>query len=78
MLDQIFLVLLSVFAIYQAFHYNKWKSVKPNFSGKTILITGASSGIGENLALQFTAAGAKKLVLAARRISELERVKSAC
>ena len=72
------IILIVLFCVYQAFHYFKWKSVEPNFSGKTILITGASSGIGECLALEFTTAGAKKLILAARRITELERVKSAC
>lgn len=45
--------------------------------GKIIWITGASSGIGEALAMRASAAGAR-LILSARRTSELERVKSAC
>ena len=47
-----------------------------NLNGKVVWITGASSGIGEELAKQFAAEGAK-LVLSARRITELERVSKA-
>jgi short-subunit dehydrogenase len=44
---------------------------------KTLWITGASSGIGEALALLASRQGAK-LVLSARRATELERVRAAC
>mgnify|MGYP005844292569 CR=1 FL=1 len=47
------------------------------FTDKVIWISGASSGIGEALALQFAAQGAK-LVLSARREPELRRVKALC
>ena len=48
-----------------------------SFEGKVIWITGASSGIGEALAYEWSKLGAH-LILSARRESELERVKAAC
>ncbi|XP_069680700.1 dehydrogenase/reductase SDR family member 7-like [Periplaneta americana] len=48
-----------------------------SLAGKVVWITGASSGIGENLALALAPAGVK-LVLSARRENELERVKKNC
>lgn len=45
------------------------------FSGKTVWITGASSGIGEAVAQAFSQQGAR-VVLSARRREELERVRS--
>jgi len=47
------------------------------FNNKIIWITGASSGIGEALALELSRRGAK-LILSSRRIAELERVKNNC
>src|SRR6476660_668163 len=44
---------------------------------RRVWITGASSGIGEAMAVAFHQAGAK-LVLSARRADELKRVQSAC
>lgn len=46
-------------------------------SGQVVWITGASSGIGEELAYVLAAAGSK-LVLSARREAELQRVKNRC
>ncbi|MEL0301905.1 MAG: SDR family oxidoreductase, partial [Flavobacteriaceae bacterium] len=44
---------------------------------RVIWITGASSGIGEELAIQYAQRG-DYLILSARRVKELERVKSLC
>lgn len=46
-----------------------------DLSGKTALVTGASSGLGEHFAKTLAAAGAK-VVLAARRLEKLESLKS--
>ena len=46
-------------------------------TGKTIWITGASSGIGEELTYQLAEKG-NRLIISARRREELERVKKSC
>lgn len=46
-----------------------------NLNGKTIILTGGSSGIGEQAAIQLTSLGAKVCIVA-RRSDELERVQN--
>ena len=48
-----------------------------NFNDKTIWITGASSGIGEAMALEFSTLGAN-LILSSRDKTALQKVKSSC
>ncbi|OMO93833.1 Short-chain dehydrogenase/reductase SDR [Corchorus olitorius] len=50
---------------------------KENLAGKVVLITGASSGIGENLAYQYARRGAR-LALVARRAHRLQEVADGC
>lgn len=51
------------------------KKLKQDMYGKVVLITGASSGLGEQLAHVFYSKGCK-VILAARRLDQLERVKN--
>jgi len=50
---------------------------RANYKGKVVVITGASTGIGEQLAIQFAKLGSK-LVLAARGKEKLEKVEKEC
>ena len=52
-------------------------SLVTQLAGKVVWVTGASSGIGEALALLAAKRGAR-LVLSARRTAELERVRALC
>ncbi|XP_042302008.1 dehydrogenase/reductase SDR family member 7 [Sceloporus undulatus] len=57
----------------------EWRGKKPEkeLPGKVVWVTGASSGIGEELAYQLAKIGSP-LALSARRENELERVKKKC
>src|SRR3954471_15119232 len=48
-----------------------------SFAGKVLVITGASEGIGAELARQIAAPGVS-LVLAARNVERLERIQKQC
>src|SRR5271155_2811428 len=51
-------------------------AMSKRLEGKTIIITGASSGIGKSTALEFARTSPKnlKLVLAARRVDKLKEI----
>ena len=65
-------------AVWYLSEISEWYTCLPRFDGLTVVVTGASSGIGEQMAKDFNSLGAKKVIIAARRVSELERVKKEC
>ena len=73
----IVVTLVGLLVLYALTAYIRRKIAKPNYHGKTVWITGASSGIGEYLAYEFNRHGAW-VVLTARNEKELERVRQAC
>lgn len=70
----IFIPITIPYIIFQVLGYYKEKKYRDCLQGKVVVITGASSGLGESLAHTFYVAGCK-VILAARRKDELERVK---
>eukprot|EP01117_Protostelium_nocturnum_P015083 TRINITY_DN5804_c0_g1_i3.p1 TRINITY_DN5804_c0_g1~~TRINITY_DN5804_c0_g1_i3.p1 ORF type:complete len:273 (+),score=56.22 TRINITY_DN5804_c0_g1_i3:165-983(+) len=64
---------VAFFAIYAVLLTSRMKS----FSGKVVVITGCSSGIGEELAYKYAREGSK-LVLAARRKDKLDEIVQKC
>ncbi|XP_031247713.1 11-beta-hydroxysteroid dehydrogenase 1B-like [Pistacia vera] len=66
-------VLLPPYIAYQCFSCMKRFLFRENVAGKVVLITGASSGIGEYLAYEYARRGAL-LALVARRESRLKEV----
>jgi len=51
-------------ALFTIIKFIRRKIVKPNYHGKNIWITGASSGIGEYLAYEFNRLGAYVIISA--------------
>lgn len=74
-------VLFFPFAVFISLVYTLIRSLIPTkyriVKDKVVIITGASSGIGQCIALEYAKKGAK-VVLAARRKGKLEEVKQAC
>lgn len=64
-------ILLFLIILYKFKKY----STKVTFEGKTVWITGGSSGIGEALAYEFARLGAK-VIISGRNLSELTRVQT--
>ncbi|XP_039292780.1 dehydrogenase/reductase SDR family protein 7-like [Nilaparvata lugens] len=72
MLTSVFIPISIPYLVYKIFYS---KTTKYKLQGKVVLITGASSGLGEALAHSFYKAGCK-VILTARREKELARVKN--
>jgi short-subunit dehydrogenase len=68
--------LLAVIAYLLRFLYQKYRKI--SFAGKTILITGASSGIGEEYALQLSQYKDTTLILVSNELDKLQEVKAKC
>ena len=77
LLVRLIIILLLDCDLMLAYYCQFGKTSSSALRGKVIWITGASSGIGEELAYQLARCGAK-LVLSARRKDELERVANTC
>ena len=74
-----FIYIILGISLYWLLYEIYWRFlVHPSFEGKVVYVTGASSGIGEELAKRFVQLKAKKVIISARRREELERVKSEC
>lgn len=62
----------------KAYHHQPYAAIDPaspklSATGKTVLITGGSGGVGKSIATAFIQAKAKSVVLIARKASDLER-----
>jgi NADPH:quinone reductase-like Zn-dependent oxidoreductase len=77
MLSIILSSVVVLFIVYALVAYIRRKTTKPDYSGKTVWITGASSGIGEYMAYEFNRHGAH-VILSARNTTELKRVQANC
>jgi dehydrogenase/reductase SDR family member 7B len=54
------------------------EATKSEFQGKTVLLTGASGGLGRSLALCLASCGAGTLILSARKEADLLKVAAEC
>jgi len=69
--------LVVVFVLYNLIS-GRFADYRKKFTDKIIVIVGASSGIGEELALQISQYRPKGLVLVARRLDKIQDIKKRC
>lgn len=74
LLGSIFVPLFLPWLILKYINYLKYKSMRKKLAGKVVMITGASSGLGEAFAHVFYKAGCR-IILSSRKQSELARVR---
>ena len=78
MLCRSFWAFVGLALLWKVYQWVQWITCRPDYTGKIVFISGGSSGIGENLAKRIVNLGAKKVIIAARRQTELERVVNEC
>jgi NADP-dependent 3-hydroxy acid dehydrogenase YdfG len=71
-------ILIFLAIAYKAYELYRWKTAQLSFAGKTVFMTGGSSGIGEAITKRIIELGAKKVIIASRNVKEMERVKKEC
>ncbi|CAM9511403.1 unnamed protein product [Laminaria digitata] len=62
----------------QPYGAGRRRPTRSYLAGKVVWITGASSGLGEQLAIAAAAGGARGIIISGRREDALERVRQAC
>ena len=75
MLACICTIIFIAIVAYKILKIIRWKLAKLDFAGKTVFITGGSSGIGEALTKRLVELGAQKVIIASRNTQEMERVR---
>ncbi|OCU01774.1 hypothetical protein XELAEV_18007551mg [Xenopus laevis] len=74
----VILLLLSLCVGYIAYYFFRTESMnKESVRGKRVLITGSSTGLGEQIAYEFARMGAH-IMITARRLQQLQEVASQC
>jgi NAD(P)-dependent dehydrogenase (short-subunit alcohol dehydrogenase family) len=67
---------MDVFATALSAKFNPPKDTRPSFNGRTVIITGANTGVGFEAALKFVQLGASHVILAVRTLSKGEEAKT--
>jgi len=71
------LFIISIILVWKMFTFAKRRLTPITFLNKTVWVTGASSGIGEQLTYRFAKYGAN-LIISSRNVEKLEKVKNSC
>ncbi|KAF2655518.1 short-chain dehydrogenase/reductase family protein-like protein [Lophiostoma macrostomum CBS 122681] len=66
-------------SIFVTLFQNKWnppKDTHESFTGRNVIVTGSTSGIGLEAAVKYAALGASKVIIAARNLEKAKKVKA--